>query len=202
MENLNTRLDKVEFLATSSKLARLMHSPSKYLLGQWFAKLIYPFRKQGKSITCTTFFNEKMELILPAAMDIYLCGGKTHDSEIRLSRFILNTLKQNDVFIDVGAHFGFYSLMASQLVGTNGSVISIEASGEIFKTLNKNIHPHSNIQAFNIVCSDRNEIVAFYEFPVLFSEYNSIAPEQYEGASWLSDISLTLPKPRAEPSMT
>ncbi|MCP4123055.1 MAG: FkbM family methyltransferase [Bacteroidetes bacterium] len=184
MESINTMLDKVELLATSSKLMRLTHAPFKYLNGQLFSKIVYPFLKQGKPVTCRTFFNEQMNLLLPAAMDIYLCGGKTHDSEIRLSRFIVNTLKQNDVFIDIGAHFGFYSLLASQLVGTNGSVISIEASNEIFRILNKNTCQHANIQSFNIVCSDRNEMMEFHEFPMLFSEYNSISPGQYEGTSW------------------
>lgn len=41
---------------------------------------------------------------------------------------ILSILKRGDVFIDVGAHVGSYSIPAAFMVGDSGKVIAIEPS--------------------------------------------------------------------------
>ena len=38
----------------------------------------------------------------------------------------LNSLKPGDVFIDVGANIGHYTILASKLVGANGKVFVVE----------------------------------------------------------------------------
>jgi FkbM family methyltransferase len=71
-------------------------------------------------------------------------------SEVKL---IAATLKPGDIFVDVGANIGFYSLIASHFVGQTGLVISFEPSKKTFLNLSKNIelnhifstniHPHN-----------------------------------------------------------
>lgn len=45
--------------------------------------------------------------------------------EARLANFVAETLRPDDVFWDVGAHFGYYSLLASRVV-TDGQCYSFE----------------------------------------------------------------------------
>jgi FkbM family methyltransferase len=53
--------------------------------------------------------------------------------------FVKSVLNEGDVFIDVGANIGLYTLIASRRVGNTGKVISFEPSPVSFKRLNENI---------------------------------------------------------------
>jgi FkbM family methyltransferase len=53
--------------------------------------------------------------------------------------FLENILSPGKTFIDVGASFGIYSLVASQLVGRTGHVMSFEPTSTSFKILEQNI---------------------------------------------------------------
>lgn len=180
------QLNKISKLAKSSKISRLLHNPLDYLNGMFFSKVIYKRSKRGKIVTCNTIFGYPMQVVLPAGMDIYLLGGKGHDSEIRLAKLINSSVKLKDTFIDIGAHFGYFSLMASKIVGANGQVVSIEASKAISKVLTENTKAHNNIDRHHLACQDKNGELSFFEFPVLYSEYNTIHPEQFEGSDWIA----------------
>ncbi len=183
--DLLNKLDKVERLAKASKIRRLINDPLNYLNGIFYSKFIYPNNKKGKLVRASTFFDDKMHLVLPAGMDIYLLGGKTHDSEIRLAKFLIKHLDENDIFVDVGTHFGFYSLLASKLVGENGQVIGVEASAAIFDIYLKNISQKKNITPNHLAATEKNEVLTFAEFPILYSEYNTFKPEQFESTEWI-----------------
>jgi precorrin-6B methylase 2 len=139
------KLNQISQLAKGSKISRLLHNPYHYVKGMFFDKVIYNLSKKGKIVNCQTIFGYPMQLLLPAGMDIYLLGGKGHDSEIRLAKLINNVVNKGDVFIDIGAHFVYFSLMSSKILGEKGKVISIEASKAISSILEKNVSAHQNI---------------------------------------------------------
>jgi FkbM family methyltransferase len=186
MQNILNQLHQVEQLAAASKLNRLLARPFRYLFSIGFKKIIYPFTQKGIIRKTLTFFNSEMYVVLPAGTDIYLTGGKSHDSEIRLARFLINHLEIGDTFVDVGAHFGYFSLLAAFLTGSNGRVFSFEASKSTFLLLNKNTQNKANIACMNNAVSDKKEVLRFYEFPVLYSEYNSVDISQFEGEKWIA----------------
>lgn len=55
--------------------------------------------------------------------------------ESYLAKLLRRHLHPGDTFIDVGAHFGFWSLYAATLVGPNGCVISCEPSPDVYEIL-------------------------------------------------------------------
>lgn len=61
---------------------------------------------------------------------------------------MLKVLKPGDTVIDIGANFGYFSLLASSLVTNSGRVISLEPEKENFKFFVRNIKLN---QAFNIL---------------------------------------------------
>jgi len=71
--------------------------------------------------------------------------------------FVNNILKDGDVFIDIGSNIGLFSLIASNLVGRNGKVISFEPSPKTFKRLEENIELNElqNVKLNNIGLSDK-----------------------------------------------
>ncbi len=70
--------------------------------------------------------------------------------------FIRKTLKKGDVFIDVGANIGLYTIVASKLVGNTGTVCAFEPSEREYTLLSKNIKLNElhNVKAFKIALSN------------------------------------------------
>ncbi|HVK18491.1 MAG TPA: FkbM family methyltransferase [Fimbriiglobus sp.] len=65
-----------------------------------------------------------------------LQGGCWEPAETALIR---DTLKPGDTFIDVGANFGFYTVLAARLVGPTGRVIAFEPDPRSFELLRRNV---------------------------------------------------------------
>ncbi len=189
--NLLGQLEKLEKLAQGSKLTRFLAFPIKYTTATVFNYLVYPRTKKGRAAVAETFFGARMNVILPASTDIYLTMGKSHHSETRFAKFLIKTLQKGDSFLDIGAHFGYFSLLASEIVGSNGKVMSFEASKNTFQILKSNVEGRSNIVAYNNALSDKIEMIGFYEFPTLYSEYNSMEISQFEGQKWFKDFAPT-----------
>ncbi len=76
-------------------------------------------------------------------------------------KYLRGNLYEGDVFLDIGANIGFYSLVASRIVGQAGRVVSIEADPQIYGQLVKNItiNKTENIKAVNLGVSDKDEIL-------------------------------------------
>ncbi len=140
---------KAEQKARSSRVHRLLKRPLKYPMLMGFNKVVYPVSKRGVVVHAKTFFGVRMKTLLPAGTDILLNGIKSHDSEIRLTKFLTRHLKAGDTFIDVGAHYGYYALLASILTGDKGHVYAIEASAHSFELLKVNTDPLKNITAYH-----------------------------------------------------
>jgi len=183
-KKLISKIKDVERIASTSKVKRMLMHPFKYFNAILFRELVYKKTKREKEVVCNTFFNSKMHILLPASTDIYLTGGKSHSSEIRLAKFLLNYLNNNDIFIDVGAHYGYFSLLASKLVGNLGKVLAFEASPTTHKILQKNESNFENIIVYNLAVSDENKHLTFYEFPNLYSEYNTLDIDQFKNEDW------------------
>ena len=76
--------------------------------------------------------------------------------EPNLTRFVIDTVKPGTTFLDLGANIGYFSLLASRVVGTNGKVISIEASPSTHRTLKANLDRNgcSNVDARNVAVTE------------------------------------------------
>lgn len=81
-----------------------------------------------------------------------------------LTEFVRTRLREGDVFVDVGANIGYFTLLASKLVGPAGKVIAIEASPRIFAKLRANLERNhaTNVDARNLAASDRRGSVKVY----------------------------------------
>lgn len=194
MENtlLRTALHTAERNARSSKLKRLMRSPLSYTCLMGFNKVLYPIFRRGVYVHAKPFFGGVMRTLLPSGTDIVLNGIKSHDSEIRLTKFLTATLGEGDTFIDVGAHYGYYALLAGVLVGEKGRVFAVEASGNSFALLKENAAAHSQIQIYLNAAGDTPGEVVFYEYPGPLAEYNTVVEGAYTNASWIKNVKQTI----------
>lgn len=92
----------------------------------------------------------------------FLQGGKLYEPDITL--FLLRVLRQGDLFIDVGAHVGYFSMLGARLVGDNGAVISIEPEDNNMKCIRNHIALNnlSNVTAIQKPASDKIEMRRFF----------------------------------------
>lgn len=84
--------------------------------------------------------------------------------EPHITRWISRRLEPGDTFVDVGANVGYYSLLASRLVGEGGAVVAIEASPRTFEELRANLALNgvSNVRAVNLAASECEGSVRIY----------------------------------------
>lgn len=74
--------------------------------------------------------------------------GKTYEPEV--TRAFVDLVKPGMVFVDVGAQFGYYTLMAAKRVGRNGKVVAFEPKKWVRHILSANIHInfYDNVEIF------------------------------------------------------
>jgi len=79
--------------------------------------------------------------------------------EHNLTYFTLQRLREGDVYVDIGANVGYFSLLASRCVGNTGKVISVEADPLTFAKLVRNLDLNDcrnvtpcNIAAVAVAC--------------------------------------------------
>jgi FkbM family methyltransferase len=185
-QELLYQLQQVEKLAAGSKLSRLLHHPLHYLTAMSCRHFIYPVSKKGWKVSATTFWGRPFQVCLPAGTDIYLTGGKTDISEIRLAKFIIQQLSEGDSFIDVGSHFGFFSCLALRTMNYKGTVVAIEPSAAAYECLKVNLSGYSGANIINCLVGDHEGDQIFFEFPINYSEYNTAYPDQFKNSNWYS----------------
>lgn len=92
--------------------------------------------------------------------------------------FVKSTLKEDDIFLDLGANIGLFSLLASKCVGRNGKVVAFEPAPIIYNRLieNTQLNALKNIDARNIGLSNEKGELTFYVSENGYDAWNSFAP--------------------------
>lgn len=87
--------------------------------------------------------------------------------EPNLTSLLMRRLAPGDVFVDVGANMGYFSVLASRLVGDAGRVVAFEASPGTYAVLAEDLAMNgaTNVRAVNVAVSDRPGTLALYSGP-------------------------------------
>ena len=102
------------------------------------------------------------------------------DYEPGLSNIINNLLSKGDHFVDVGAHVGYFSMLAAQIVGESGHVYSFEPSPLQNAKLKRNVMLNNfsqRIATFKLAAGEKESEAFFYQ-----------GPENHSGISSLREI--------------
>ena len=110
------------------------------------------------------FWGGKMQVILPETVSsaLYTCDY----FEEELTKAIINLLKEGDVFIDIGAHIGYFTLLASHITGDKGKVIAFEPTQSTFEILIRNTTKNHNITCFNNAVFSSEQNLLFNDFRI------------------------------------
>ena len=91
--------------------------------------------------------------------DVYT-SMSSHEDDI-IEHF---TPKEGDIVVDIGAAFGFYTILGAKRVGAKGKVVAIEAQPDSFEMLNRNIKLNqlTNIIPLNYAVYSKETKVKLY----------------------------------------
>lgn len=146
------------------RTARLLHDAPHYL--ERFTAMADRYVDwRGRSVPCRTAFGA----LIPCRLSDIIQRKIAYFGvwEPHLTHYIRRALAPGDVLIDVGANIGYYSLLASGLVGAAGKVVAIEASPRIFAMLSHNIQVNraTNIRAVNKAAAARQGFLPVFAAP-------------------------------------
>lgn len=144
-------------------------------LARWFGLPALRF------VTATTFFGEKMKVILPHGHPEYLWGYMDGE-ELNLTKFIMDNVKEGQCALDVGAHFGFYTLLLSRQVGTTGRVFGFEPTPRTMNIVQENVADKKNVSLIPLALSDHPGEADFIDFGPESAAFNSLKDISYEWA--------------------
>ena len=114
-----------------------------------------------------------------------------HEDDI-IERF---TPKEGDVVIDIGAAFGFYTIIGAKRVGTNGKVVAIEALRDSFKMLNRNIKLNrlTNVISLNYaVYSKETKVKLYHNYSIMQERAGGYTNKYVEASANTLDYLLQL----------
>ena len=86
--------------------------------------------------------------------------------ELEKQKFFEKVVKKDDVVYDIGANVGFYTLLASELIGPNGRVFAFEPLPRNIFYLKKHIKLNklNNIAIIEAAVSDKKGVLNFSEY--------------------------------------
>jgi FkbM family methyltransferase len=123
----------------------------------------------------STFWSEEMTVIIPEDVSLKLFAYGYF--EPGLTGIILEYLNKKDTFIDVGAHFGYFTRLGSYIVGEQGKVHSFEPIPTTYDILESNTTNKSNIKINNFALFSKNCRIQMMNLGTDRSAYNSIITE-------------------------
>ena len=128
--------------------------------------------KLTKLVKVKTFFDEDMFVVLPEVVssDIYRFGY----IESNVAQAIINNVSEKDKVVDIGAHFGLFTLLMSELVGNEGEVHSFEPVPSTFSILSKNVSKKKFITTNLKAVWNENKELFLNDYGISCSAFNSI----------------------------
>jgi FkbM family methyltransferase len=156
---------------SGSRYQRIVEDPIRFTSLRLFVRLARLLRRSF-TIPVRTFWGADMSVALPECVSTQIAlTGITEES---LTTMVVMCVKPGMTFLDVGAHFGYYSLLASALVETWGHVHSFEPTPSTFSLLCKNVGRISNVSVNNVAVSNEEKTVTFNDYGLVYSAFNSI----------------------------
>lgn len=114
------------------------------------------------------------DVLLPGGLRLVVPAGysaarsfRTGLYEPAVTRFFQSTLKDGMTVVDLGAHVGYYTVLASSLVGSSGRVYAFEPDPVSYRYLVRNVEANhcANVVPVNRAVADRTETSGFFHDP-------------------------------------
>ena len=149
------------------------------IYGSILKRILNILTKTNKKIILkkSLFYGRKMIIQLPEKVSVNIWNNSYHELELTIA--MLKSLMNGMTFYDVGAHHGYFSLLASKLVGQSGKIFAFEPTPTTFKILKKNLSFLPSTQPHRYVIFDDNKMVYLNDYSAKWSAYNTCSTPRH-----------------------
>lgn len=151
-------------------IKKMIRSPKRMLSLVLLAMISKLFNRAFKR-TVKTFWGDEMTVVIPEHVSLRIFGFGYFEEG--LTKMVLEYLKPGGTFFDIGAHFGYFTLLSSAIVGKDGQVHSFEPTPSTFTVLQSNIENRSNVILNNCAVFSKKTTLPFNDYGVEYSAFNS-----------------------------
>lgn len=180
MDNdLLAKFDKSAAAFSGSRLRKALCRPvriAKSVALQGLAGIL----KRPIRVQAPTFWGGSMQVALPEHVSTVIYRRGYFEEE--LSRYLLTAIRPGAVFFDVGAHFGYYTLLAAHLAGEGGQVHAFEPTPSTYEILVKNAQAYRNVRLNNVAVHSAAAELELRDFGVALSAFNSLGNPRLSAA--------------------
>ena len=150
---------------------RVLKQPVRLLWSKLLEKTCQATQKTMK-LKARLFWGEDMNVVFPEIVSCFLYRYGYFEPD--LSTIVMTHVKPGQTFFDVGTHFGYYSMLASRLVGPDGQVHGFEPTMETYKIVNSNLGLKSNVTLNNVAAWSEETTLKFIDYGTQWSAFNSL----------------------------
>lgn len=163
--------EKAVFVSNESQIKRIKNTPMKLFILK-FLQFIAEYSGKLFKIKTKTFFADDMIIVIPeiVSLNIYRHGF----FEKGLTQMILEHLKPGMTFLDIGSHFGYFTLLASIIVGSEGQVHSFEPTPSTFEIFKSNVLNKKNVVLNNYAVFSKKTNIFMNDYGIKYAAFNSI----------------------------
>jgi len=175
MKKISYNLEMIDLFQKSVTLSKSnsIHKiiQPKLVISKLLEKM-FLFNNKTLTIYAVTFWNERMRVVIPeiVSISIYRYGY----FEEGLTRMVLEYLKPGMTFIDIGSHFGYFTLLSSYIVGETGKVHAFDPTKSTFEMLKLNTEGKKNVILNNLAVSSKKGRVSINDYGIRYSAWNSL----------------------------
>lgn len=164
LEKLNNRS---RFFENRGPLGKLLGAPERMIVSE--------FSKRSGIVNTrkiSTFWGGAMNITLPEPVSLFLY--RYGYFEEGLTAFFIRALKKGDCFMDVGSHYGYFSLLALEMVGSEGQVVAFEPTPRTYAVLNSNLDAFPNAKTENMAAWSEDSTLELTDLGIGWSSHNSL----------------------------
>lgn len=158
--------------AERSRLARIITDPRGAALkfvSRQLRKISSPI---SFPLSALIFTGDRLRVRIPDEVAETLVRYGIFEPE--LTRFLIDQLEEGMTFVDIGAHVGYYSVVASRLVGEEGSVHSFEPTPRTHEMLVSNLAAFEQAHAVPVAIWSEEATLSLRDFGAAYGAYNTV----------------------------
>ena len=162
-------INRVNESVSLKPLARILRGVKNFSKKKEVMKLLK--ETNVKFTEAKMFTGDTINVVVPdnVSTALYLNGCFEADD----SKALIESLNKGDTFIDIGAHIGYYSMLAYRLVGELGKVICFEPTPSTYSLLVKNLQGKKNVRAENLAVYSIQTNMEFNDYGLKYMVFNS-----------------------------
>jgi FkbM family methyltransferase len=144
------------------------------------------YLQKGLARKTKLFFGRELEIVLPEVTSEAIYTYGVFDEIV--SWLAIRNIEKGDTVFDIGAHYGYFTMLFAHLVGEQGKVFAFEPTPTSFEILSRNVAHATNVTAINAAAGDTPGRAEMQDYGLTYSAFNSLSPKPR-----LHSISTTYP---------